>query len=597
MTMTADRPNAAPQLRPATWEEQGWAALFALIAGGLAAWGTRLALAGVWGLSRHDLWGWTVFSWDARRDGPALHSEWSKMLEAGYQHYLTVLALAAILVWGTVFAVGSRRPVGSTLKAVTIGAGIGIVAGFAAGFIPGINAFHAVLAQPAGVLLLGAFAGFVVETARPDPVVRGTKVGTQTRRRKRSAVDEAIRNGWVVFANEPVQPNDETTHFVAEGASGTGKTTVTKALLATAIARGDQMVVADPSGEFVGHFLRDGDVILNPFDERCAKWCLFSDIRFPTDYERMSAALLPYSGSAESRRWTDRGRELLATMMRAYHQLDAGGSDAFAHFLRTATPEMMGELCEGTESASLFEEGNERLRGSVLSELSPATRFLSQMGAVTGEPFSIRDWTENSGGRLWLPYRINQLDTLRAAIGSWIGIAAMEVMSMEPSRTRRVWFVVDELDMLGRVPDLEKGLTNGRRYGACFALGFQSISQLRETYGKNVAATIEENIATKLILRCEGFGQDGTAEHASRMIGEREVAFEDVSTSAATGKDRTASTTKSLRHRVERAVLPAEISQLPNLTGYLKRPGEAGWQKVVVPVRNYPEADDTKQAA
>ena len=595
MTMAATDAVPTPRLHPVTIQEHVLAALFGLVVAGGAVWGAWYVLGHLW-QKQIDLFWFASFTLKNLDDAAALYSEYWTLQSIGFQHYLVALAAVAILAWAGPFAFGSQRPAGATLKATAIGAVAGTAAGYAAGFIPSLFISWTVLAPAGGTLAIGAIAAILTPPRLPDPVVRGTRVN-KTVRRRRSAVDEALRHGWVVFANEPVHPNDEATHFVAEGASGTGKTTVTKALLATAIARGDQMVVADPSGEFTGHFHRDGDVILNPFDGRCAKWCLFSDIREDTDHERMAAALLPYGGNAESRRWTDRGRELLATMMRAYRQLDAGGSDDFAHFLRTATPEMMGELCEGTESATLFDEGNERLRGSVLTELSAATKFLSRMAMVEGEPFSIRDWTTGGRGRLWLPYRINQLDSLRSAIGSWVGIAAMEVMSMEPSRTRRVWFVVDELDMLGRVPDLEKGLTNGRRYGACFAIGFQSISQLRETYGNNVAATIEENIATKLILRCEGFGQDGTAEHASRMIGEQEKAFEDVTTSASPGSSQGGGVAKAVRHRIERAVLASEISQLPNLTGYLKRPGDAGWQKVVVPVRDYPAADPKPEAA
>ena len=42
------------------------------------------------------------------------------------------------------------------------------------------------------------------------------------------------------------------------------------------------------------------------------------------------------------------------------------------------------------------------------------------------------------------------------------------------------------------------------------------------------------------------------------------------------------STTASLHHATEPAVLPAEIEQLPDLTGYLKLASRPQWMKVGV---------------
>ena len=43
---------------------------------------------------------------------------------------------------------------------------------------------------------------------------------------------------------------------------------------------------------------------------------------------------------------------------------------------------------------------------------------------------------------------------------------------------------------LGRVQGLSDGLTKGRKYGLCAMMGLQSISQLRDVYGKDGAQTL-----------------------------------------------------------------------------------------------------------
>ena len=569
--------------------DAGVAALAALLAAGGAMWGAHQALPHYWALGQIDLPGWLGFTLRNILNPGTLEGAWFGLWELDYHHYLAALAAVGLAAGGVVFALITGRALHWGLPALATGG----LAGFFGGALglpraPEVPMLALVFGPALGTVLVGTLGLVLVPPRARDGLVRGAQVASgRARQASGDAVRRAARKGRAAFAGTVLSHQAESTHVLAIGASGAGKSTALGELLATVVARGGAMVVADPGGEAMAAHWRDGDRVLNPFDARSAKWDLFAELHEDTDDQRMAEALLPASGSVEGQRWTVRGQALLAVLMRQYRRLDVGGSDAFAHFLSTADDALLADLVAGTEAASLFATGNERLRGSVVDELAPAKRLLSRMAAVEGEPFSIRDWVRanadaDEGRRLWLPYRVDQLASLRAAIGGWLGIAALEVMALGRSDRRRVWFVADELDALGRVPDLALGLTNGRRYGACFGLGFQSIAQLRETYGDNVAATIEEQIATKLVLRCEGTGQGGTAAYASALIGEREVAHEEVSVTrgGGLGRPRTRSTAHALRQRTERAVLPAELGQLPDLTGYLRTAGSGTWQKV-----------------
>ena len=566
--------ESEPRLKAMPVEGQVTMGVIACLAASAAMWGTHQVVPHLWAMpGTVGLLDWTAFTLQHLGDDLHLHEAWLRLWRLGYQHYLALIAAIGAASWGLLFAPLTDRPLKPTMTAISLGGVLGLAGGVAATFLPSVTALHAVLALPAGVLFGAIAAATMVESRKPDPVIRGARVEKAARTASHSVVAKAIRSGRIAFAGTILKPEDETTHFVVIGASGSGKTTTLRPLIRTAIERGDPMVIADPDATFMKEFWRRGDVMLNPFAKWSVKWDFFADIRTETDHERMAAALLPISGGAESERWTMRGRSLLTTLMRQYRSLDVGGSDDFAAFLRTATPDLMVELVEGTESAPLFADGNERLRGSVIDELAPATRLLSLVARTKGRPFSIRQWAKAGKGRLWLPYKIGQLDALRAAIGCWLGVASTAVMSQPPSRERRVWFVADELDALGKVPSLEMGLTNGRRYGCCHVLGFQSISQLRGTYGEAVAATIEENVGTRLVLRCGGFGNDGTAEYASRLIGDRELVYEET-----THNDGGAIST-SMRRRIERAVLASEIASLPPLRGFLKTSSSPQWHE------------------
>ncbi|MBA3477535.1 MAG: type IV secretion system DNA-binding domain-containing protein [Lautropia sp.] len=149
---------------------------------------------------------------------------------------------------------------------------------------------------------------------------------------------------------------------------------------------------------------------------------------------------------------------------------------------------------------------------------------------------------------------------------------------------RRLWFVIDELDALGRIHGLKDALARLRKAGGRCVIGFQSIAQVSTTYGQGEARTIVENCSNSLILRCSASEGGGTSEFASQLIGQREIARETVSVSHSSsflqGKQRSVS--YGTEHRVEQAVLPSEIEALPDRQGHLKAASSAVWVRVVV---------------
>src|SRR3546814_13790328 len=69
--------------------------------------------------------------------------------------------------------------------------------------------------------------------------------------------------------------------------------------MADALMRGDRQVVADPESAALQTYFATGDVILNPFDARCARWDLLAEIERPSDFAFLSSSLLPHLGQAD----------------------------------------------------------------------------------------------------------------------------------------------------------------------------------------------------------------------------------------------------------------------------------------------------------
>ena len=156
-------------------------------------------------------------------------------------------------------------------------------------------------------------------------------------------------------------PADEVKHFKLIGATGTGKSTLIRELLHRALERGDRAVIVDPDGGYLSRFYRPfrGDVILNPFDARSARWDIFADIRSDYDVAQLARSLIPERGSDPQ--WPGSARTFFESVM---DQARAEGIQDLAELYRLLTSATQAELhplLAGTPAASFTEEANAKL--------------------------------------------------------------------------------------------------------------------------------------------------------------------------------------------------------------------------------------------
>jgi type IV secretory pathway TraG/TraD family ATPase VirD4 len=216
---------------------------------------------------------------------------------------------------------------------------------------------------------------------------------------------------------------------------------------------------------------------------------------------------------------------------------------------------------------------------------SSAVAALDYIAQQKKTNFSVRDWiNEDKPGVLFIPYKAGQIAALRSTISGWMRLAIFETMDHGEDKSR-LWFVVDELDALGQIDGLKDALARLRKFNGRCVLGFQSIAQVSTTYGQGDAHTIIENCGNTLILRCSASEGGGTARFASQLIGEREVLRTTTSRSLRM-TEMLGSVSRSQHFSIESAVLPSEVEQLPDLTGYLKYASEPTWQRVRLDARN-----------
>jgi type IV secretory pathway TraG/TraD family ATPase VirD4 len=442
------------------------------------------------------------------------------------------------------------------------------------------------LAISSMLTVLTVVGGLVLRRGRTDFHRRGAHVIDGKRAQRRAQrLEKRYGEKPLLLAGVAIAPRDETKHFKLIGTTGTGKSTAIAGLMEGALGRGDRAVIADPDGGYFARFYqrRRGDALLNPFEPDSVKWDPFAELGERWDVDQLASGLIPTSDDSSGREWRGYARTFVTAVTRRCHETGERDPAELWRLLTIASSNELRPIVAGTPAQPFLEPENARMFGSIRSVTASAVAAFEHVAAQRGRPFSVRTWVLKGRGVLFMPYRASQIAALRSIIATWIRLAIFEAMRVA-GHDQRLWFVVDELDSLGAIDGLKDALARLRKFGGRCVLGFQSLAQVSGTYGAGDADTIIENCGNTLILRCAGSERGGTAQFASRLIGEREVLRRQISR----GRDRDVwlgrghrrSTQVSEQYVTETAVMASELEQLPDLQGFLKTASSKTWLRV-----------------
>lgn len=406
-----------------------------------------------------------------------------------------------------------------------------------------------------------------------DRHLGGTRLHDVTKRKLKAGENQ------LVIAGVPIPEEVECQHFLLAGAPGTGKSQSIKGLLSTIRARDEKAILFDPVGDMVSTFYRPGvDIILNPLDSRDAGWYPWNDLE-RHELPGFCKAIIPDAQGQADPFWPTAAQAVLQALFITQKTLDevlwygvgASDEDLMALIRRAGKAGLVGQ--EKTFS------GVRATLAAPLEKLS-VLRSLEKADGESG--FSIKKWVQDDTDKRWvfLLSKKDRLEALKPLFSLWLDMMARSAMSVEPSRERRIWTVIDELPTLSKIPALPAILAEGRKFGLSAILGLQNYPQLRETWGKDGASVLLGIPRTRLILRV---GDAETADEMSTELGEKRV----LRTNHSDTHSETHSSSDSQAIVTERAVLPSEIAQLPDMHGYLRAQEEV--MKVKITYVKYEE--------
>ncbi|MFA0077363.1 type IV conjugative transfer system coupling protein TraD [Vibrio artabrorum] len=413
--------------------------------------------------------------------------------------------------------------------------------------------------------------------AEPAVITKTLKVAAKSKK-KRGLGDGSISK--FKLDNQRLFKQDfEVQHILVDGTTGAGKSVLIRKMLHWIRERGDKAIVYDKGCTFVSKFYDPNqDIILNPFDTRCANWNIWCDAKEAPDFENMAAALIPQHGDGDPF-WVDSARTILSsTAFRMSRDGQECTTVRLLNLLLTSELERLGTYLQGTEASSLVSNKIEKTAISIKSVLATYIKSLRFLDGLDDEerpdalrkPFSITDWVQDDKqkGMLFISSNAQQHTSLRPLISMWLAIASNAILGLEEDPDRRIWVIMDEMPSLHKLPELSGIISEVRKFGGCYLIGIQSYAQLLNTYGTNSANVIFDLLNSRFFFRSPS---DQMAEVSSKDLGEQEVdvSKENISYGANSLRDGISIGHQTITRRV---VTASEILGLDDLQCYLRVP-------------------------
>jgi hypothetical protein len=350
----------------------------------------------------------------------------------------------------------------------------------------------------------------------------------------------------------------ENKHFLVVGDTGSGKTSIIRQMLIQVEQRGECAIVYDPACEFIKQFYdeRRGDVVLNPLDERMPYWSPSAELRRRAEAKALAVSMYQPEGIS-NKFFVEAPQKIFAHLLTFLPT-----PDELVTWM--SNEEEIDKRVRRTEYWALIDKRAPHQRTGVLGSLNMCAdsfRLLPRREETTST-WTATKWAEERRGWIFITSRPTLREALRPLISLWIDLLVLRLLNEPDPGQKPVWFVIDELASLQRLPQLHTAITENRKSQNPVVLGFQGRSQMEARYGEDAEAMLSQP-ATKIFLRTS---EPRAAKWVSEAIGEVEIERlrETHYDGSRQGKNF------ALDRQVEPLVLPSEISGLPDLRAFLK---------------------------
>ena len=187
-----------------------------------------------------------------------------------------------------------------------------------------------------------------------------------------------------------------------------------------------------------------------------------------------------------------------------------------------SNPSQIEASVQGTPLAALLDPAAPAQRSGVLASLNMVADSLELLPEWehTRPTFATREWYDERKRWVFLTSQSSYREKILPLHSVWLDLFILRMMGYcDDPHVKPVWFVLDELASLNKLPQLHTAVTENRKHGNPVVMGFQGRSQLEKRYGQD-AETMLSQPATKIFFKTS---EPRAAKWISEAIGEIEV--------------------------------------------------------------------------
>lgn len=316
----------------------------------------------------------------------------------------------------------------------------------------------------------------------------------------------------------------ENLSFFFIGRPQQGKTQAILRILDAITGRGDRALIwcAKQEDFVTTHYNEQSDFIFCPGDARSIKWSIANDITSMADFDDIAARIIPETMADNKGPWNKGAREILAGLMK-YWWLNTNRSNASLwEALNSTVENMFARLTSTPEcgrAAGMLERGDSSTSHSFFVTLMVYVKPFELLAKNDGA-FSIRSYLREGTGSIFILSGNRMKKSLQPVQTLFIDLFMTHHLDLEQDRSRRIWYFLDELPALNKLPKLEVLLNVGPSFGASVVIGTQSFDLIDAVYEETGRRAIFNACNTATIF---SVADDRTAEELSTNLGKEEV--------------------------------------------------------------------------
>lgn len=370
---------------------------------------------------------------------------------------------------------------------------------------------------------------------------------------------QAAAGGNILLGDVELPREEENKMLFMFGRPGSGKSTLFNSIIEKLIERNEKGIIYDEKFDYIPMFYDpQKDLILNIADKRTLIWSISNEIEDKADLISVAKSLIP-EAQGQEQHWNDTARGIFTAVAREFIiNNQTKNSELFAA-LSQKTEDIL-EFLERQNAPEAVHISNPRNASDVMSTLM---RYVGWLEYAADGDFSIRNWINNPESRFIFVANNQKIkDIQKPLLALFIDLFIKNVLSLPEDRSRRFYFLLDEIATLGRLSSVVDLFTQGRSKGMRAFCGIQDIGQFDRLYGRETRNTIVNACSNYVLLAQNEFEN---AKFASDLAG----ASESWQTSHHSN-DMAPDGGSQASQQIKPLILPSEFQSMDNLTAYVR---------------------------